>query len=72
MDELTKKKRVRGGHRASASRLVAKIVDAIANATPESPEQDVLWLKQSEIALTDKIKVLKEFDEQFVCLCLFV
>ena len=66
MDELTKKKRVRGGHRASASRLVAKIVDAIANATLESPEQDVVWLKQSEIALKDKIKVLKEFNEQII------
>ena len=66
MDELTKKKRVKGGHRASASRLVAKIVDTIANATAESPEQDVVWLKQSEITLRDKIKVLKEFDEQII------
>ena len=29
MDDLIKKKRVRGGHRASASKLVAKIVEAI-------------------------------------------
>ena len=43
-----------------------KIVNTIVNVTPESPEQDVVWLKQSEITLRNKIKVLKEFDEQII------
>ncbi|CAB4012726.1 E3 ubiquitin- ligase DZIP3 [Paramuricea clavata] len=41
MDDLAKKKGVRGGHRASASKLVAKIIEAIPKASPESPEKDL-------------------------------
>ena len=63
MDDLTTKKRVRGGHRASASKLVAKIVEAIPKA---SPEKDLVWLRQSQITLRDKIKMLKELDEHVI------
>ncbi|CAB4031738.1 E3 ubiquitin- ligase DZIP3 [Paramuricea clavata] len=66
MDDLTKKKRVRGGHRASASKLVAKIMEAIPKASPESPEKDLVWLRQSQITLRDKINMLKELDEQVI------
>jgi hypothetical protein len=66
MDDLTKKKLVRGGHRASASKLVAKIVEAIPKASPESPEKDLVWLRQSQITLREKIKMLKELDEQII------
>ena len=66
MDDLTKKKRIRGGHRASASKLVAKIVEAIPKASPENPEKDLVWLRQSQITLRDKIKMLKELDEQVI------
>jgi hypothetical protein len=61
MDNLIKKKRDRGGHRASASKLVAKIVEAIPRA---SPEKDLVWLRH--ITLRDKIKMLKELDEQVI------
>jgi hypothetical protein len=64
MGDLTKKKRVRGGHRASASKLVAKKVEAIPKASPESPEKDLVWLRQARSpALRDKTKMLKELDE---------
>lgn len=66
MDDLTKKKRVRGGHRASASKLVAKIIEAIPKTSPESPEKELVWLRQSQMTLRDKIKMLKELDEQVI------
>ena len=66
MDDLSKKKRVRGGHRASAKKLVAKIVEAIANTSSESPETEVVWLRQSRSTLRDKVKTIKELDEQII------
>ena len=68
MDDLSKKKRVRGGHRASAKKLVAKIVEAMAKAGPESPETEVVWLRQGRSTLRDKVKTIKELDEQIVYL----
>jgi hypothetical protein len=59
MDDLAKKRRLRGGQRSSASKLVAKIVEAIVNVSAESPEKDIVWLRQSKTTLTDKIKILK-------------
>jgi hypothetical protein len=56
--DLTRKKRVRGGHRAS--------VEVIPKASPESPEKDLVWLRQSQNTLRDKIKTLKEPDEQVI------
>ena len=66
MDDLSRKRRVRGGHKASAKKLVAKIVEAIATASPESPETEVVWLRQSRSTLRDKVKTIKELDEQIV------
>ena len=66
MDDLSRKKRVRGGHRASATKLVTKTVEAIANVSTESPDKDVVWLRQSRIMLGDKVKTIKELDIQIV------
>ena len=49
-----------------ATKLVAKIVEAIGSATPESPEKDVVWLRQNRSTLSDKVKTIKELDEQIV------
>ena len=45
MDDLLTKKRVRGGHRASATKLVTKTFEAIANVSTESPDKDVVWVE---------------------------
>ena len=66
MDDLSRKKRVRGGHRASATKLVTKIVEAIANPSTESPDKDVVWLRQSRATLRDNVKTIKELDTQIV------
>ena len=66
MDDLSRKKRVRGGHRASVTKLVTKTVEAIANVSTESTDKDVVWLRQSRVTLRDKVKTIKELDIQIV------
>ena len=66
MDELTKKRRLRGGQRSSSKKLVAKVVEAIPKISKESPQKDVVWLKQSQSTLKEKIKTLKELDEKIL------
>ena len=66
MDDLSRKKRVRGGHRASTTKLVTKTVEAIASVSTESPDKDVVWLRQSRATLRDKVKTIKELDTQIV------
>jgi hypothetical protein len=63
MEDLVKKKRVRGGHRSSAKKLVAKIVERLQSA---SPDKDILWLRQSQTNLKEKIKTIRQFDEQII------
>ena len=60
MEDLVKKKRVRGGHRSSARTLVATIVEKLQSA---SPDEDILWLRQNQTNLKEKIK---KFDEQII------
>ncbi|XP_028413911.1 uncharacterized protein LOC114536757 [Dendronephthya gigantea] len=66
MDDLAKKRRVRGGQRSSTKKLVAKIVEAIAKLSDESPEKDVVWLKQSQSSLKEKVKILRELDTKII------
>ena len=66
MDDLTKKRRLRGGQRSSTKKLVAKIVEAIPKISSESPEKDIVWLKQSQSTLKEKVKILKELDEKII------
>ncbi len=65
-DDLIKKRRVRGGQRSSTKKLVAKIVEAIPKLSSESPEKDVVWLKQSQGTLKEKVRILKELDEKII------
>ena len=66
MHNLEKKKRVRGAHRASASKLVTKIVETIPRLSEENQERDLIWLRRSQGTLREKVKRLKEFDEQII------
>ena len=66
MDDLTKKRRLRGGQRSSTKKLVAKIVEAIPKISSECPEKDIVWLKQSQSTLKEKVKILKELDEKII------
>jgi len=66
MEDLAKKRRLRGGQRSSTKKLVAKIVEAIPQLRVESPEKDLVWLKQSQSILKEKVKILKELDEKII------
>ena len=66
MDDLAKKKRVRGGHRASAKKLVTKMEEIVASVNSESTEKDLMALRQGQIALKDKITLLKQLDGQII------
>jgi hypothetical protein len=65
MEDLVKKKRVRGGHRSSAKKFVAKIA-IVERLESASPDEDTLWLRQSQTNLKEKIKTIRQFDEQII------
>ena len=66
MDELVKKRRLRGGQRACTKKLLAKIVEVIPKLSNKSPEKDVVWIKQSQSTLKEKVKILKELEEKII------
>jgi hypothetical protein len=63
MDELTKKKRIRAGHRGSATKIVSKIKEKLTNYNTET---DRNTLKQLRGTLKDKIEALKNLDATIV------
>ena len=59
---LTRKKRVRGGHRSSAVRTITQIYEAIEST--DEVGTIITKLKQSKIALQEKIEIVKRlYDE---------
>ena len=64
-EELTKKKRVRGGHRASATRTIGRVDEYLAAAGPDRPVETskLLTLK---LNLKEKLETLKLLDSQIV------
>lgn len=64
MDELTKKKRIRAGHKGSATKIVAKIHERLTNADTGETDRNVL--RQLKDTLNDKIQLLKDLDEDII------
>lgn len=58
-DELTKKKRIRGGHKASATKIMQQINEHTTSPTPN--EAKLACLKQ---ALNEKFSTIKALDEE--------
>ena len=46
---LTKKKRIRAGHRASATRTLTKVTEALAEMTAETVDRDTAKLSQLKL-----------------------
>lgn len=59
-EELTKKKRVRAGHRASATRMISKAEELVA----ESP--NAVKLSQHELSLREKLETLGQLDAEIL------
>ena len=61
---LSRKRRVRGGHRASAKRIIVALYEAIE--TTEDLESVVTKLEQCRITLKEKLEILKRLDEEIL------
>ena len=63
MAELNEKKRVRAGHKGSATKLIAKIIEELACV---DLEKDRNVLRQLKDSLADKIAAIKELDDAII------
>ena len=60
-EDLARKKHVRGGHKASASKMVKKVNDLLAEENPNKSS-----LKRVKLSLVEKLDVLKLLDAEIV------
>jgi hypothetical protein len=65
LDELTKKRRTRAGHRGSATKIGTKMKECLTNAS-ETPLADKNVLKQLKDMLSEKLEALKLLDNEIV------
>ena len=63
-EALAKKRKIRGGHRASATRMVNAVGEMIA-ATPTS-KLDVKRLLQLKLSLEEKLSTIKQLDGEIL------
>ncbi len=63
MSELSRKKRVRAGHRASATKMISRTEELLAGDSP-----DVLKLSQLKLSLNEKLEVLKQLDNEILAM----
>ena len=61
MAELSHKKNVRGGHRASATKMVKKVEELLAQEDPNKSQ-----LARIKLSLQEKLSILKELDSEVV------
>ena len=60
-EELTKKKRVRAGHRAFATRMIGKAEEQLVAESP-----NVVKLSQHELSLKEKLETLGQLDAEIL------
>lgn len=60
-EELAKKKRIRAGHKASATSMMNRVDVLVAEVTPDSPP-DVAKLSQLKLSLQEKLDTLRLLD----------
>ena len=58
---LARKKRVRAGHRASATRIISR-----ATTILDSEDPDLMKLSQLKLSLQEKLDVLKQLDGEIL------
>ena len=64
-DELARKKRVRGGHKASATRMITRVEEMLASGE----ELDRPKLNQVGMSLKEKLEEVKGLDSEILTLC---
>ena len=66
-EALTKKKKIRRGHRASATRMVNRVGEIIAaHEDDATTELDVTKLLQLKLSLEEKLSTLKQLDGEIL------
>ena len=60
-EELTKKKRVRAGHQASATRMIGKAEEQLVAESPNAVK-----LSQHELSLKEKLETLGQLDAEIL------
>ena len=63
-EALARKKKVRGGHRSSASRTITQIYEALESTT--GIETNLTKLTQCKLALEEKLEIVKHFDSEIL------
>ena len=61
MEELTKKKRTRAGHKSSATRTVRQIEDLVREETPDTSRLSLL-----QLTLKEKLETIKSLDSEVI------
>ena len=61
--ELTKKKRIRAGHRGSVSHMVKRADELLA-----ADHSDITTLSQLRMIMKEKLEVLSKLDSEILCL----
>ena len=65
MAELTKKKRIRAGHRGVVTRRIKEVDDLVAAITPTHPA-DLAKLAQLKLSLKEKLDTLSKLDDEIL------
>ena len=61
---LSRKKRVRGGHRGSATRILQEVYDTIESTVDR--DSIMTRLEQCKISLEEKLDIIKQQDEEIL------
>ena len=61
---LSRKKRVRGGHRGSTKRTITELYEAIEST--DEGEAIITKLRQCKLALEEKLETVKQIDDQIL------
>ena len=63
---LARKKRIRAGHKASATRTLTKVEEALVAAAERTEEFDTSKLSQLKLSLQEKLEVLRQLDAEIL------
>ena len=63
---LARKKRIRAGHKASATQTLTKVKKALVAAAERTEEFDTSKLSQLKLSLQEKLEVLRQLDAEIL------
>ena len=67
-EELTRKRRVRGGHRASAKRIISSVIEILSAGDVSRINEHAVKLTQQKASLEGKLDSLEELDAEILAI----